>query len=52
MGVGVAFFLFFVLFKKERTKRRKGGVSDGGEADFQTQPPTLTTYPRFFVILF
>ena len=27
-------------------------MSDGGEADFQTQPPTLITYPRFFSFYF
>ena len=58
MGVGVACF-FFVLFKviyfyskRKDEEEKKGGVSDGGEADFQTRPPTLTTYPRFFFIIF
>ena len=42
MGVGVAFFSFFTsLFiqKRKDEEEKKGGVSDGGEADFQTQPP-------------
>ena len=58
VGVGVACF-FFVLFKviyfyskRKDEEEKKGGVSDGGEADFQTRPPTLTTYPRFFFIIF
>ena len=51
MGVGVAFLSFFTsLFiqKRKDEEEKKGGVSDGGEADFQTQPPTLITYPRCF----
>ena len=52
MGVGVAFLSFFTsLFiqKRKDEEEKKGGVSDGGEADFQTQPPTLITYPSFFL---
>ena len=55
MGVGVAFLSFFTsLFiqKRKDEEEKKGGVSDGGEADFQTQPPTLITYPRFFSFYF
>ena len=54
MGVGVAFLSFFTsLFiqKRKDEEEKKGGVSDGGEADFQTQPPTLITYPSFFFII-
>ena len=47
-----SFFFFFNDFffnsKRKDEEEKKGGVSDGGEADFQTRPPTLTTYPRFF----
>ena len=34
--------------KRKDGEEKKGGVSDGGEADFQTRPPTLTTYPSSF----
>ena len=48
--VFLSFFFndFFFNSKRKDEEEKKGGVSDGGEADFQTRPPTLTTYPRFF----
>ena len=36
-----------LIQKSKDEEEKKGGVSDGVEADFQTHPPTLTTYPRF-----